>query len=226
MKRSQINEILREADAFIKKMGFHLPPFAYFKPDKWKMLGDDWSEVRDNMLGWDITDYGHGKFSEIGLTLFTIRNGNNRNARYQKPYAEKLLISEEDQICPNHFHFSKMEDIINRGGGNLMMRIYQSDKTGGLSPEDVTIMTDGNRKTVKAGTVIRLSPGMSITLPPGQYHEFWAERGFGKVLIGEVSSVNDDETDNRFYEKQGRFPEIEEDEPPLFLLCNEYGAAI
>ena len=66
---------------------------------------------------------------------------------------------------------------------------------------------------------------MSITLPQRQYHAFWAERGHGSVLIGEVSMVNDDNTDNRFYETQGRFPTIEEDEPPLYLLCNEYPAA-
>ena len=36
---------------------------------------------------------------------------------------------------------------------------------------------------------------------------------------------NDDNTDNRFYEPLGRFPEIEEDEPPYRLLCTEYPAA-
>ena len=33
---------------------------------------------------------------------------------------------------------------------------------------------------------------------------------------------NDDENDNRFYEKLGRFPEVEEDEPPYRLVCTEY----
>jgi D-lyxose ketol-isomerase len=185
-----------------------------------------WDEVRDTMLGWDVTDYGHGRFSEVGLTLFTIRNGSRKDPRYPKPYAEKLLISREGQVCPNHFHFSKLEDITNRGGGNLMMRVWQSDEQGGLSAEDLTIFTDGCRRTVPAGTVLRLEPGMSITLLPGQYHEFWAQAGHGTVLIGEVSSVNDDESDNRFYEPQGRFPKIEEDEPPLYLLCNEYGGML
>ena len=222
MKRSEINKILLKADRFIEKMGFKLPPFAHFPAEKWRELGDEWEEVRDNMLGWDITDYGHGRFYEIGLVLFTIRNGNITNPRYKKTYAEKLLISEEGQVCPNHFHFSKMEDIINRGGGNLIMRVWQSDEQGGLSSGPLRIMTDGYWRTVQAGTTLRLEPGMSITLPPGQYHEFWAEPGYGKVLIGEVSSVNDDNSDNWFYEPQGRFPRIEEDEPPLYLLCNEY----
>ena len=76
-----------------------------------------------------------------------------------------------------------------------------------------------------AATVLRLTPGMSITLPQRQYHAFWAEQGHGPVLIGEVSMTNDDNVDNRFYETQGRFPTIEEDEAPLYLLCNEYPAA-
>ena len=44
-------------------------------------------------------------------------------------------------------------------------------------------------------------------------------------MIGEVSMCNDDETDNRYYEKMGRFPEIEEDEAPLRYLCTEYPKA-
>ena len=34
--------------------------------------------------------------------------------------------------------------------------------------------------------------------------------------------VNDDNTDNRFLEGMGRFSAVEEDEAPLYLLCNEY----
>jgi D-lyxose ketol-isomerase len=34
--------------------------------------------------------------------------------------------------------------------------------------------------------------------------------------------VNDDENDNRFYDKVGRFPEIEEDEEPVHLIVNDY----
>ncbi len=66
-----------------------------------------------------------------------------------------------------------------------------------------------------------LEPGESITLPTRQYHKFWGEGS--RVLVGEVSNVNDDNIDNRFYEPVGRFPDIEEDEEPLYLLCNDYG---
>lgn len=224
MKRSKINRIIRENIEFIKEMKFSLPPFAYFSPEEWAKKGSEYDEIRENMLGWDVTDYGHGDFERIGLFLFTIRNGNLKNGS-KKTYAEKLLISDEDQYSPMHFHFNKMEDIINRGGGNLIVEVYNCAEDEGLDTTDVTVNIDGCTKTVPAGTKLRLLPGESITLPPRQYHAFWAEKGYGKVLIGEVSMVNDDNTDNRFYEKQGRFPTIEEDEAPIHYLCNEYPKA-
>ena len=222
MKRSEINRILRETIKFIDDMNFRLPPFAYFTPDEWKTKGDEYDEIRRNMLGWDITDYGHGDFDKIGLFLFTIRNGNLSDPYCLKPYAEKLLISREEQYSPMHFHRHKMEDIICRAGGNLIVEVYNSTPDEKLDRGDVTVTTDGRKYTVPAGTRLRLTPGESITLPPYQYHAFWAEKGKGTCLIGEVSMVNDDNTDNRFYEPQGRFPVIVEDEPPLYLLCNEY----
>lgn len=221
MKRSEINRIILENIEFIKKMNFNLPPFAYFTPDEWKHKGREYDEIRDNMLGWDVTDYGHGDFEKIGLFLFTIRNGNLKT-NSKKTYAEKLLISDEEQYSPMHFHFNKMEDIINRGGGNLIVEVYNSTPDERLADSEVNVHIDGRSYFVPAGTKIRLAPGESITLPPRQYHAFWAEKGHGKVLIGEVSMVNDDNCDNRFYEPQGRFPTIEEDEPPIYLLCNEY----
>ncbi len=225
MKRSQINQILKNTISWLKNMNYKLPPFAYFTPKEWAANGHEYDEIRDNMLGWDITDFGQGKYEKTGLLLFTIRNGNQHDPRYSKPYAEKLLLSQENQVCPNHFHWSKMEDIINRGGGNLMVQVWNSTEDEGLADTPVEIHTDGHVSSVPAGTIIRLTPGESITLPPRQYHAFWGEKGHGPVLIGEVSMVNDDNSDNRFYEKQGRFPTIEEDEEPLYLLCNEYPKA-
>ncbi len=223
MKRSEINAIIAENIEFIKKMNFNLPKFAYFTPDEWLSKGHEYDEIRENMLGWDVTDYGHGDYKNIGLFLFTIRNG--KLGKGIKTYAEKILISDEDQYSPMHFHFNKMEDIINRGGGNLIVEIYNSTEDEQLADTDVKVFLDGHYEIVKAGTKLRLTPGESITLPPRQYHAFWAEKGSGKVLIGEVSMVNDDNTDNRFYEQQGRFPTIEEDVKPLYLLCNEYPKA-
>ena len=77
------------------------------------------------------------------------------------------------------------------------------------------------------GTIgqLRLEPGMSISIQPRLYHDFEVEPGTGNILIGEVSQCNDDNTDNRFNPPVGRFPAVEEDEPPYRLLCNEYPEA-
>ena len=220
MKRSEINRIIREGLAFCRQMNFHLPPFATWTPQDWQTKGKEFDEIRDNMLGWDVTDFGLGNFAQKGLLVFTIRNGNAQLDKYQKPYAEKLLIIREAQITPYHFHFSKMEDIINRGGGDLMIQVYNSTEREELADTTVEVSVDGRRFAVEPGTVVRLVPGESISLPTHMYHQFWAAGD--TVLCGEVSAVNDDNVDNRFLEEAGRFPEIEEDEPASFLLCTEY----
>ena len=225
MKRSELNKILKNAVEFLEEMNFQLPPFAFWSPEDWEEKGSEYNEIRDNMLGWDITDFGSGDFYNIGLLLFTLRNGNYNMEKYTKSYAEKILIVEEEQVTPYHFHWKKMEDIINRGGGNLLMKLYNStDKEELDETRPVKISKDGRNYQVSAGTVIKLKPGESITLFPEVYHKFWAEKDKGKVLAGEVSAVNDDEQDNRFLKKEGRFAEIEEDVEPVYYLANEYPA--
>ncbi len=222
MKRSELNAIMKDAVEFIEKMNFKLPPFAYWTLEDWKTKNHEYDEIIDNMLGWDITDFGSGDYKKVGLLMFTIRNGNFNNEKYQKTYCEKLLIVEEEQVTPYHFHWEKMEDIINRGGGNLVVKVYNKTEDEALADTPVMISSDGRNYMVEAGTEIILKPGESITLLPGQYHSFWGQKGTGKVLVGEVSKVNNDYVDNRFLEKTGRFPEIEEDELPLYLLYADY----
>jgi len=223
MKRSEINSIMRDAVKFMEEKCVILPPFAYWSVEDWETKNHEYDEIRDNMLGWDITDFGYGDYNKIGLLMFTVRNGNFSDKKYEKPYAEKLLIVEENQITPFHFHWSKMEDIINKGGGNLLVQVYNSTKDEELDTvTPVKVMSDGRTYEVPAGSIVKITPGESITLYPGMYHKFWGEDGTGKILLGEVSKVNDDRIDNRFLEKTGRFPEIEEDEKPLYLLGNEY----
>ena len=183
MKRSEINKAIKELEAMCFSCCFALPPFCGFTPEEWQTLGHEYDEVRDCMLGWDITDYGLGDFDKVGMSLITIRNGNRSMAdKYPKVYAEKLLYLREGQYSPNHFHWY--------------------------------------------GTQIRLTPGESIFIRQDMYHDFSVEKGSGAVLLGEVSRCNDDNTDNRFNPPVGRFPSIEEDEPPYRLLCTEYSKAL
>lgn len=225
MKRSEINAALKKMEAMINKCQFKLPPFCSFTPEDWQNKGHEYDEIRDNMLGWDITDYGLGDFKHVGFSLITLRNGNIKLGKYTKTYAEKLLYLDEGQAAAMHFHWNKMEDIINRGGGNVLIRVYNSTKEGEFADTGVAIHSDGREYIVPAGTQVRLTPGESITVYPYMYHDFEVEKGSGEVLLGEVSMCNDDNTDNRFYEPMGRFPEIEEDETPYRLLCNEYPQA-
>ncbi len=227
MKRSEINAALREMEQMICRYRISLPDFCAFTPEEWQSKGHEYDEIRDNMLGWDITDYGLGRFDEVGFSLITLRNGNLRlRSRYPKPYAEKLLYLKEGQYSPMHFHWYKMEDIINRGGGNVLIRVFRSLPDEAADRESpVSVQTDGLLRTVQAGTQIRLRPGQSITIPPMLYHDFEVEPGTGPVLLGEVSQCNDDSADNRFEPPVGRFPAIEEDEAPYRLLCSEYPSA-
>ncbi len=221
MKRSEINQIKAEAQSFIKSFGAVLPPFADWSPDQ--MRGSAATGIRERGLGWDITDYGQGKFDELGLFLFTLRNGNidDLSAGRGMLYAEKLLISRDKQLSPMHRHILKAEDIINRGGGDLVMEIYASDPEGGIDRDSpVIVPSDGCPVTIKPGELLRLKPGQSVTLMPGVWHAFWAEQG--DCLIGEVSTVNDDRTDNVFEDPIPRFATIEEDATPEFLLVADY----
>lgn len=225
MKRSEINKALKDMEHMVEACGFYLPPFCSFTPEEWRKKGHDYDEIRDNMLGWDITDFGLGDFDRTGFSLITLRNGNVNQAKYTKTYAEKLLFLKEGQSAAMHFHWKKMEDIINRGGGNVLIRVYESTADGSFSDSDVTVISDGRSYNVPAGTVVKLQPGESITIYPYLYHDFKVEPHTGPVLLGEVSMCNDDKEDNRFFKPIGRFPQIEEDEPPYRLLCNEYPKA-
>ena len=223
MKRSYINEIIRDAERFYTKHNFNLPPFAFWSLADWQKNRDQCREIFDCFLGWDTTDFGRGNFDREGLLLFTVRNGAIDNCNYSKPYAEKIMIVREQQLTLMHCHLQKTEDIINRGGGNLCFQLYSREGERGICKTGtVSFSQDGQRRTVPAGSVITLFPGESLTLQPEMFHSFWGQPDHGPVLVGEVSAVNDDHCDNVFYEPQLRFPEIEEDEEPYRLLVGDY----
>ena len=220
MKRSEINLFITDAIDFFEEHHFSLPPFAHWTLESWHKRGREADEIRQRQLGWDVTDFNSGLFASCGLTLFTLRNG---GFSHHESYAEKIMMVREKQITPLHRHHRKTEDIINRGNsvtGNLVVQLYNSTESGRLADTPVTVTCDGiTRQTVAGGSVV-LRAGESITLPPGLYHSFYSANG--SALIGEVSSMNDDVADNRFYQALSRFPDIIEDELPFRLLATEY----
>ena len=145
-----------------------------------------------------------------------------RSPTYKKPYAEKYMIVKENQETPLHYHWKKQEDIINRGGGVLVLELFDCDDQDQPVAQDLKLQIDGIETIIPEGERVYLENGQSITMPKGLYHRFYALEGKGYVLAGEVSSINDDDGDNRFHEDLGRFPAIEEDELPLRLLVGDY----
>ncbi|PTW45228.1 D-lyxose/D-mannose family sugar isomerase [Rhodovulum kholense] len=221
MKRSDINAILADSQAFIRSFGLPLPPFADWSPDR--IAAPEAAEIRSRGLGWDITDYGQGRFATLGLVLFTARNGRAEDLARGRGmvYAEKIMISRVGQLSPMHRHRLKTEDIINRGGGTLVLQLYAADAEGGIDrAADPRVMSDGIAQDLPPGGLLRLAPGSSVTLTPDIWHAFWAEGD--DVLLAEVSTVNDDRTDNVFADPIGRFPDIEEDVPATRLLVSDY----
>ena len=236
MKRSEINAAILYVMKALRENKFPLPPFAYYTPEYWRTVDESEVEIVDNMLGWDITDFGYGDFEKIGLSVFTFRNGNyNFPEKYPKNYAEKILFVRDGQILPFHYHWYKREDIINRGGGDLEITVYncteddfadveggRAGKPGKFADTDVHTVIDGKKVTVPAGGKIVLKPGQSIAIEPGQYHQWQGVPGTGDVILFEVSATNDDNIDNRFYTSGRRIPDVTEDEEPEYLMFADY----
>ena len=158
---------------------------------------------------WDITDFGLGDFGRFGLTLV--------NLATEPEYCEKLMYARGGQTTPCHCHAKKKEDIICRCG-SLMLKLWPSKPLSGAAmPPDFGANIDGEPARVRAGEPLVLGAGSRITLVPGVWHQFSPEGG--ECIIGEVSTANDDTGDNFFLDPAvGRFPEIEEDEPPAVRL--------
>ena len=228
MKRSEINKEIARAEKDFRKAGYALPGFARWRLEDWRARGETATDLLAAGAGWDVTDFGEGRFRQTGLLLFTVRNGVPDGGPWCRPYAEKIMISRQDQLTPMHRHASKTEDIINRAslseGATLAIKLFASDKEGVLSKtKGVTAYLDGIAQEVTPGAIVELAPGDSITLFPGTFHAFWGKDG--DVVAGEVSTVNDDASDNFFAEPLARFSAIEEDEAIYLPLTTDHGAA-
>lgn len=222
MKRSEVNQAIEKAKRLFAEKKIALPFFGGVSRAEWKDTVPAESLIKRLMLGWDVTDFGSGDFSRVGSTLFTLRNGDINEPGVGSPYCEKLMVMDGcGQEIPMHYHVHKTEDIINRAGGTLAIQVYNARPDKSLDLEnDVVLWCDGVRRAFAPGTTIRVATGNSVTLTPYVYHRFYAEGG--DTIAGEVSAVNDDNTDNVFLEPSARFTGIEEDEPALHFLVSEY----
>lgn len=224
MNRSQINRTIDEAINFFDRHNFRLPGWAYWTVDDWRAIAEEADEIRQHQMGWNVTDFGKNNFEKLGLTLFIIRNGRLSKGKPQtsKTYAEKAMMVRPGQVTPWHFHWMKTEDLINRGGGRLEVELgWAASDERTLAPEEVVVSVDGITKRIPAGGKLILEPGESVTLPPRLCHQFTGHENDNAICVGEVSSLNDDNTDNCFL--FGIPPRnIKEDEPRKYWLCSEY----
>ena len=86
MKRSEINQLVRSAEACYRAHEWALPP----RPR------------------WDVTDFGLGDWRRYGLVLV--------NLAEEPEYCEKLMYAQKGMTTPSHTHKKKKEDIICRWG--------------------------------------------------------------------------------------------------------------
>ena len=109
MKRSEINKAILTAKGMMEKLSWTLPHWGYWSNEDYLDKTELKKYLSKHQMGWDVTDFGKGKFYEQGITLFCIRNGIQGDAN-DKPYAEKLLFMQEGQEIPFHSHKIKLED--------------------------------------------------------------------------------------------------------------------
>lgn len=222
MLRSQINNAIDSAIKFFTEHHFSLPVFAAWSPKDWRRHSNQTQAVTHAHLGWDVTDFGTGDFQRFGRVIFTLRNAVKGDAS-SRTYAQKIMHLLPGRKSVIHHHKSKREDIINQAGGNIHIKFWQATSKDQLSKKPVDLTINGLARTVKSGQVVKLYPGESVYVPPLTYHQFWAAAAKPPVLSMEISSVNNDYTDNYFLGNIGaRFPQITEDIPARYLLCNEY----
>ncbi len=159
---------------------------------------------------WDVTDFGLGDWRSCGLVLVNLAD--------QPEYCEKLMYAKEGMTTPAHSHRKKKEDIIARNGV-LRVQVWEGH------PEDsfgkvVSVLVNGVHQSLESGSFVDLHSGWRITLNPGTYHEFVPLSP--ECIIGEVSTANDDLTDNIFVDSEvGRYPMVLEDEAPIVRLLSD-----
>ncbi len=158
---------------------------------------------------WDVTDFGLGEYQRHGLVLV--------NLAEEPEYCEKLMYALRGMTTPAHTHKRKKEDIICRWG-ELDVVLWKGASL--QKGESLSLKISGRAAIVQTGEPIHLKAGERVTLVAGVYHAFFPASG--ECIIGEVSTANDDQNDNFFVNPDiGRFPGVEEDEPPLLKLVSD-----
>jgi len=230
VKRSEINATLLLARDFFEAYRFKLPKWAAWSPVNWDYSGEEMQAIKDCQLGWDVTDFAQGNFSEQGMTSFMLRNGapslepppDHAPQEAKRHYSEKIMLVQLHQTLPLLALKHRTQDLINRGGGDLVVQVYLSTTEYELDEKKrVPLQVNGIAYNVKAGGIVRLVSGDGLTLQPATYYKYWAEKA--SCIVGAISTTCDETNDYLFFDPNcQRFPSIEPDESPLHLLHYEY----
>ena len=224
MKRSELNRYIAEADAFFAKNHFMLPPFAQWTPQEWETKGPEVNEIRDPATGLGRDGFRFGRLPPDRPHGLHATNGLSPDGEPSKVYAEKIIYVREGQVTPFHYHASRMVDTLTEAGREARwwfhFTFHPRRRTRG-NPS--LCFLRWSSVSCRRGRCGDAGSGQSVTLPPFLYHTFYAVDG--DALIGEVSSLNNDDTDNFFLDKLPRYPAVVEDEAPTRLLCTEYHLA-
>jgi len=188
MKRSHINQLIRQASDCFAKHCWTLPPNPR----------------------WDVTDFGLNQYERYCLLLV--------NLAEEPEYCEKLMYARKGMTTLAHCHRKKKEDIISRWG-TLRIQVW-SGFPGKSDGEKFTVFVNNEPRSVISGESVTINSGERIRLVPGVYHEFVPVSE--ECIMGEVSTANDDLHDNFFANPDvGRFPGVDEDEPPFVKLLSD-----
>lgn len=171
LSSSMVNQSILRAREVFEHFRIYLPDYADWDLNQWEAAGPEADESRDCMLGWDVTDFGSQRYHEIGRTPFTLRNGKAGSDRYQKIYAEKLILDPEGQRAPAHYHRSKREDIVCRAGGNILVQLQTTEPDGAPSQRRFDITVDGTRRVLDPLEII-CTPARACASRHGRYISF------------------------------------------------------
>ena len=168
MKRSEINAAINTAKKMMDEYNWTLPEWGYWSKEDYKDKPEIRKYLKSHQMGWDVTDFGKDNFNSQGITLFCIRNG-VQGAKDDKPYAEKLLFMQEGQEIPFHSHKVKLEDIINRGGGDLAIEFLEVDKDFRELQKEIEVLVDGKIIKIHPHKPLILKTGQSVTVDRNVY---------------------------------------------------------
>ena len=221
MKRSFIDARIDEMRAACERHGALLPPFALWAEAEYRNDPVAAARILEGSLGWNVVEFEPGRFAEAGLCVFTLRMGDWRQLNHGRGrlYGEKVLLAQDGQRTPHHYHIVKTEDVVNRGGAKFVVELVKVDRAGAPLKERFRALKDVKTLDLGPGAQVTLEPGESLTLDPFVAHAFWAKGG--PTLAGEVSLANDDRSDNYFLPPLAPPAPIAEDAPRRYVTVRD-----